>query len=355
MMTPTEWDNLVNAYQKIQQGLFKGVEKPSLDDFVEEHAAAMKEENHSWLVHTHGADKGHWGLMFLAWHRVFLNEFENRLRKEVPGVTIPYWNAYKDPFPEELKKISDNEGERLNLSTSLLPNFDESDYETFQHDLEVNYHNWVHAGLGQTVANPMKAPRDAAFWLHHAFIDRQWGHWFQKHNGALPPSMEKQILGDEIVRGKKVKDVLHTTQLDYVYDNGVYSNVERKGSANFCIDLQKDMILCAKLNDDFHVKMSVYNVTNTAAFLTLQTFPFGKPGPKVGMFPPHTAYCDLILGKFDVPRERAHVRVLKETVGSSIIYKMETVNGTKLAQYTGITNFAANNGVGVTDYNMLYI
>jgi hypothetical protein len=179
--------------------------------------------------------------------------------------------------------------------------------------------------------------------------------WFQKHVGALPPTMERSILGDEIVRGKKVKDVLHTTQLDYVYDNGVYSNIERKGSENFCIDLQKDMILCAKLNDDFHAKILVYQVTDTAAFLVCQQFPYGKPGSKFGVFPPYTSYCDLILGKFDAPKEKAHVRVVKETVGSSTNYKMETVNGTKLAQFTGITNFAANDGAGTTDYDMLYI
>jgi hypothetical protein len=284
-----------------------------------------------------------------------LNEFENRLRKEIPGVTIPYWNAFKDPFPEELKTITDNEGEKVKLTVSQLPNFEKDDYEAFQFDLEVNYHNTVHSELGQTVSNLNTAPRDAAFWLHHAFVDRQWGHWFQKHNGAVPPTIDKAILGDEIVRGKKVSDILHTTQLDYVYDNGVYSNVARKGSENDSVELQKDMIVSAKLNDDVHAKILVYAVGDAAAFLTVQIFPYGKPGTKHGVFPPHTAYCDLILGKFDVPKEQAHIRVLKETVGSTTSYKMEAVNGTKLAQFTGITDFTANSGEGATDFDMLYI
>ncbi len=172
-LTATEWDNFVCAYKNLREGLFKGVAKPTLDDFADEHAAAFKEKNHAWYVHSHEADRGHWGIMFFAWHRVFLNEFENRLRREVPGVTIPYWNAFKEPFPEELKKVSDNNGAVISPSQLSLPNFAEIDFETFQHDFDTGYHNQVHAILGRTVGRA-HSPRDATFWLHHAFVDRQW-------------------------------------------------------------------------------------------------------------------------------------------------------------------------------------
>ena len=81
-----------------------------------------KKKIDAWLVHTHikNGEIHHQGLLFLAWHRVFLNEFEKRLRREEPSVTIPYWNAFKDPFPEELKKISDNEGERVRFDGRRL-------------------------------------------------------------------------------------------------------------------------------------------------------------------------------------------------------------------------------------------
>jgi hypothetical protein len=354
-MTSEEWENFVCAFKNMREGLFKGVAKPTLDDFADEHAAAFNEKkHHDWYVHSHGLDRGHWGLMFLAWHRVFLNEFENRLRREVPGVTIPYWNAFKDPFPEELKKISDNEGERVNISPNLLPDFSETDFEAFQFDLESNYHNTVHAQLAGTMGRT-HSPRDAAFWLHHAFVDRQWGHWFQKHNGASPPTIDQLIKGDEIVKGKYVKDVLHTTQLDYVYDNGVYSNVERKGSESTAIVLKEGMILGIKMTEDFHAKILVSQLSSVAAFLTLQQFPYGKPGSKLGVFPPNSCYCDLIVGKFDVPQEKAHIHVSKKTAGSTVTYTMEPVNGARLAIYTGITDFSAYNGEGATDYNMLYI
>ena len=353
-MTSAEWENFICAFKNMKEGLFKGVAKPTLDDFADEHAAAFKEKNHYWYVHSHGEERGHWGLMFFAWHRVFLNEFENRLRREVPGVTIPYWNAFKDPFPEELKKISDNERERVDFNGTSLPNFAEDDFESFQHDLEVSYHNRVHAFLGGTVGG-RQSPRDAAFWLHHAFVDRQWGHWFQKHNGATPPSMESVLKGDEIVKGKKVKDLLHTIQLGYVYDNGVYSIVERKGSESSPILLKKGMILCAKMTVVFSAKILVYQLTSTAAFLIMQLFPYSKPGAKLGVFPPDTAYCDLILGKFDVPQEKAHVRITKKTAGANVSYVIEPVNGVRLSAFTGITDFTANNGVGATDYEMLYV
>jgi len=98
-MTTIEWENFICAFRNLKEGFLKGVERPSLDDFADEHAIAFKDSGngklHEWKAHSHD---GHVGTHFLAWHRVFLNEFENRLRREVPDVTIPYWNAFKDPF-----------------------------------------------------------------------------------------------------------------------------------------------------------------------------------------------------------------------------------------------------------------
>lgn len=103
----------------MKEGLLKGAAKPTLDDFADEHAAAFK-KNHDWHVHT-DPDNGHQGTMFFAWHRVFLNECENRLRREVPSVTLPYGNVCKDPFPEAVKKISDNEGKSVAGARAHLP------------------------------------------------------------------------------------------------------------------------------------------------------------------------------------------------------------------------------------------
>lgn len=363
-LTTAEWDDFICAFRKLKEGLLKGVAKPSLDDFADEHAKAFKDKYmHDWLVHSDWDDKRqvwhHKGTHFLAWHRVFLNEFENRLRREVPGVTIPYWNAFADSFPDELKKISDNEGKRVPFPAqdrdSLLPNFGEKEFEAFQLNLEVGYHNHVHAELGRTMKR-RHSPRDAGFWLHHAFVDRQWGHWFEKHDGALPSTIDQPIKGDEIVTGKKVKDVLHTTQLGYVYDNGIYYNIEKQGSSNCACRLSKDLIVCAKLPDqDYYAKLWVPALTSAAAFITMQQFPYLTPGSKVPIWAAETMYCDLRAGKLKVDREEAHIRIRKETAGSSVSYVMEAVNGTKLGLYSDITNFAANDGDGAIDPEMLCI
>ncbi len=360
LMTAVEWDNFVCAFRELKEGFLKGVAKPSLDDFADEHAAAFKDKNHDWKVHSHFKD-GQWhrGPHFLAWHRVFLNAFENRLRREVPSVTIPYWNAFKDPFPEALKKISDNEGKRVpfppNELQSLLPNFEEKAFEDFQFDLEVGYHNHVHAELGRTMGR-RHSPRDAAFWLHHAFVDKQWGHWFQKHGGAAPPSMDELIKGDEIVKGKRVRDVLHTPQLGYVYGDGIFNDIEKQGSSTFAANLQEGMTLCVKLNgDNYYAKLMVLRLTSVAAFITMQQFPNCIPGSKAPIWPADTMYCDLRAAKVDVPKEQAHIRIVKAAAGSSATYRIEAVNGTELEEYTGITNFTAQNGQGAGDPEMLYI
>ncbi|CUS38558.1 putative Tyrosinase [Candidatus Nitrospira nitrosa] len=359
-LTATEWENFICAFRNLKEGFLKGVEKPSLDDFADEHAIAFKDGGngklHEWEAHTHG---DHTGRKFLAWHRVFLNEFEKRLQREVPDVTIPYWNAFKDPFPEELKKISDNEGKRVDFPANslgdLLPDFTQKDFEVFQLDLEGGYHNHVHAELGRTIGRA-HAPRDAGFWLHHAFVDRQWGHWLVKHDGELPSTMDEMIKGDQIVIGKKVSDVLHTTQLGYVYGNGIYYNIEKQGSTDFSCILSKDTILCVKLpNEDFYAKLWVPAISSAAVFITMQQFPFFRPGSKLPIWAGETMYCDLRSGKLKVEPEQAHVQIVKKTAGATVTYQIKALNGTRMAIFNGLTNFAANDGEGTVDPEMLYI
>ena len=39
---------------------------------------------------------GHWNIGFCPWHREYLRRFERALQREVPGVTIPYWDWADD-------------------------------------------------------------------------------------------------------------------------------------------------------------------------------------------------------------------------------------------------------------------
>lgn len=54
-----------------------------------------------WDLHTiihypDAAPGAHWGPAFLPWHREFLRQFETALRREVPGVALPYWDSTLD-------------------------------------------------------------------------------------------------------------------------------------------------------------------------------------------------------------------------------------------------------------------
>ena len=200
------------------------------------------------------------------------------------------------------------------------------------------------------------SPRDAAFWLHHAFVDRQWGHWFEKHNNAPPPALETIIRGGDIVGDNwTVREVLHTTQLDYVYGNGIYKSIQKDGSDRFSATLSMGKIFCVKMPDEFYAKMQVIALSPYTATLTMQHFPNRTPGIKKGIFPTKTMYVNLISGKVDVPQNEGHVRFVKTTSGENATYRIEAVNGTQLAEFTGLTDFTANNGDGATDYEMLYI
>ena len=368
MLTQSEWDDFVDAFKAVREGFLKGVEKPTLDDFADEHAAAFKEKNEDWLVHSH-FEKGelhHRGLHFLAWHRVFLNEFENRLRREVPGVTIPYWNALLDPVPEELKPISDDQCERVDFDGVNLKWFGQPDnpypFNDFQFELEWGYHNQVHSELSRRKLNPFRStigkrrsPRDGVFWLHHAFVDLQWGHWLQKTNGEVP-NPDATIKGDEIVPGKRVRDVLHTPQLGYVYGNGIYNAIRTKGQSDFHTELEKDMVLCAKLpGEERYYKLWVVNLSSVAAFITVQDFPGGIPGMRSPLWPTDTMYCDLRFRQLNVSADSGHLRITKSTSGSSTKYELYAKNGVEMAEFLGTTDFTADDGAGALDPEMLYI
>lgn len=42
-LTAAEWENFICAFKNLREGLFKGVARPTMDDFADEHAAAFKE------------------------------------------------------------------------------------------------------------------------------------------------------------------------------------------------------------------------------------------------------------------------------------------------------------------------
>ena len=96
-------------------------------------------------------------------------------------------------------------------------------YRLFTGGLE-GLHNNVHTWVGGIQGNQagimndiMYSPADPIFWLHHAFIDKQWSVWQQvpAHTGLIP-----QLAGADRVLDpwtETVDNALSITDLGYSY------------------------------------------------------------------------------------------------------------------------------------------
>jgi tyrosinase len=166
---------------------------------------------------------------FLAWHRRYLQVFEQALQEADrvlrPGATtpisVPYWR-WVDPFPAWLGDLSGfthpSTGAALPSRKTAPPppkptasdvqlimerfedqlsGFAVNGYTRFTWGLEgwgvrrdgtsLPAHNHVHGWVGGIMDNTSFSPADPVFWLHHAEIDRLWSIWQTAHPGLHPP------------------------------------------------------------------------------------------------------------------------------------------------------------------------
>ncbi|MGH4034072.1 tyrosinase MelC2 [Actinomycetota bacterium Odt1-20B] len=181
---------------------------------------------------------GHRSPSFLPWHRRFLIQFEQDLQAIDASVTLPYWDWTADRTPAASLWAPDflggtgrardgqvmdgpfsaaGKGWPVNVSVdgrrylrralgaqgTQLPTRAEVDrvlslstYDTapwnsasqgFRNHLEgwrgANLHNRVHVWVGGQMATGV-SPNDPVFWLHHAFVDKLWAQWQQRHPDA---------------------------------------------------------------------------------------------------------------------------------------------------------------------------
>ena len=169
--------------------------------------------------------------LFLPWHRAYLYHLEKDLQRQVPGVTIPYWDwvteeGTTEKIPDALSaETIDGEKNPLYSFHISYPGFG-VDLETFrvadQHPVvtdlpslglverikgsnvfEVfssnlrNIHGRVHVWVGGTMGTPRFAAFDPIFWAHHCMVDKIWWDWQQNNvienipshyrDMALPP------------------------------------------------------------------------------------------------------------------------------------------------------------------------
>ncbi|EGD81304.1 hypothetical protein PTSG_11341 [Salpingoeca rosetta] len=157
-------------------------------------------------MHLGAATTAHGNPTFLPWHREFTNQFELALR-EVTGncdFTLPYWDWTIDSSSPETSPVWNliggngqggnncvQDGPFAGFRPCLRRNWDSSvsipsiadvtnvlrirDYTTMSARLEAIHGN-AHNFIGSQMST-MSAPYDPVFFLHHAYVDKQWYDW----------------------------------------------------------------------------------------------------------------------------------------------------------------------------------
>jgi tyrosinase len=214
--------------------------------------AISDNRGYSYFAGWHGVPFGwceHHTVWFLPWHRAYLYRLELALQRQVPGVTLPWWDWTRgERIPREyrLKRV---DGKANDLASAKIVVFGgQSRGRTFRRDPDApaaapgppyrdryrqaleatsfqdftsrieGIHDDVHVWVGGTMSNIDWAAYDPLFYAHHAMVDRAWRIWQHRNPGANPPA---NIL-DRPFRsggpsGLTPRDVLDVKQLGYDY------------------------------------------------------------------------------------------------------------------------------------------
>jgi tyrosinase len=246
-LTATEKRRFVNALLEVKR-------RGEYDEFVRTHIAYYSSDGERGLRTAHMAPS------FLPWHRRFLLDLEEALRRVDSSVTLPYWDWTRDrtarsaPWTADLLggngrrsdrqvttgpfayregnwtirvNVTDTEfltrdlGRRDNpidlpgrsdLEWALKePAYDVAPWDStvtrgFRNRMEGwgtgrgsaswRNHNRVHRWVGGTMLSAASV-NDPVFWLHHAFVDLQWYRWQRRHDGARYRPATAPGSGDE--------------------------------------------------------------------------------------------------------------------------------------------------------------
>jgi hypothetical protein len=189
------------------------------------------EHDHETMPHVPGSGDHihiHSPYYWLPWHRLFLLNFESRLRRYDADVALPYWRfTVQREIPDMLrKKLFGWMGvsRAISHNPDRLPSVEDmqavrnaasyADFDAGLSALHAEAHNWVGGDWG-AMSNPNKSPKDPLFYLLHAYIDMIWADW-QARNPDL--DFPEAYLDMELVPwDKKVRDVLDIKTLGYGY------------------------------------------------------------------------------------------------------------------------------------------
>lgn len=184
--------------------------------------------------------------LFLPWHRAYLYYLELALRRQVPTISLPWWDwtnaagippAYTaaradgQPNPLRVRRVRVYRSGRNQRAPARQPGkargipplpykrrwaraMKATSFLSFQDEIE-KIHDDVHVWVGGIMSDIEWAAYDPLFFAHHTMIDRAWRIWQHRHPGGLPP----QRLLDVPLRpnGMTVRDTLSVTALGYEY------------------------------------------------------------------------------------------------------------------------------------------
>ncbi|MDJ0616887.1 MAG: tyrosinase family protein [Calothrix sp. MO_192.B10] len=185
---------------------------------------------------------------FLPWHRAYVLRFEQALQRHVPDVTLPYWdwvsqesqatglpdavvestyiNSEGVEVPNPLYSAQQAGGEQTTRSPrpswwfrfferDLAIAMQQTNFIDFSNRLEAP-HDSVHGWVGGSMSQVAFAAFDPVFWMHHAYVDRQWYIWQQNNPGVPVPDDVAQEIYEEL--DMSANDILDINNLPYQYD-----------------------------------------------------------------------------------------------------------------------------------------
>lgn len=229
-------------------------------------------------IHFDNSETIHGHPVFLAFHRIFTNDFALSLNKVDPGVPFPYWDWSLDAThpaesvvftseycggngkgPQHCVEDGPFANWKMDVEAShcLARNFNQgsqispfwppeallsmqktcSQYGALSSGIENGCHGAVHLGISGDMST-MYAPNDAFFFLHHGMIDKLWYDWqlmepntrFQMYDNVNyndPPVSPDDVM--PAYPKLTVKDALDPRKtMCYVYeDSGAHAATKR--------------------------------------------------------------------------------------------------------------------------------
>jgi tyrosinase len=153
---------------------------------------------------------------FLPWHRQYLFEMENVLRKKQPGVTIPYWDYANDHARPDwvwqpsgvVRNTPGAAGGTLPTQSTIDTIMQNSAYYSFSQALEFGAHNQVHNWCNGTITTPSTASNDPIFFLLHANVDRIWDMWQLNHTDVPKLTGPAAVMDPWATTAAELNDVI---------------------------------------------------------------------------------------------------------------------------------------------------